>query len=135
MTGHEIIEAALKKASEGNHNNSPIGYMPEEGVAYQHGMAAAYQHALEMIPVQEDTTDYKEMFTRYLYRSYDHAHEVAQLNAHIADLLKLITKLSSGDDTKIVNYLFETQTWPNEVYDALVLKKNSQRETLMKFVK
>lgn len=50
MTGHQIIEAALKKASEGNPNNSPIGYTPEEATAYQHGMAAAYLHALEMIP-------------------------------------------------------------------------------------
>ncbi len=135
MTGHEIIEAALKKASEGNSNNSPIQYNHEEAVAFQHGMAAAYQHALEMIPAHEENIDYKEMFTRYVYRSYDHAHEVAQLNAHIADLLKLIAKLSNGDDTKIVNYLFETRTWPNEVYDALVLKKDAQRETLMKFIK
>lgn len=135
MTGHEIIEAALKKASDGNINNSPCYYPPEEAAAYQAGMAAAYQHALEMIPVQEDTTDYKEMFTRYVYRSYDHANEVAQLNAHIADLLKLISKLSEGDDTKIVNYLFETPVWPNEVYDALVLKKNAQRETLTKYIK
>jgi hypothetical protein len=50
MTGHEVIEAALLKASKYDHNNSPFGMEPTQGVAYQMGLAAAYMHALEMIP-------------------------------------------------------------------------------------
>lgn len=49
QTGHEIIEEALLKASQGDWLNSPMGCSYEEGIAYQQGMAAAYQHALEMI--------------------------------------------------------------------------------------
>ena len=49
-TGHQVIEDALKKAAEGNWLASPAGCGPEEGRAYQRGLAAAYQHALEMIP-------------------------------------------------------------------------------------
>jgi hypothetical protein len=49
-TGHEIIEEALAKAVKHDWNNSPAGMSPEEGRAYQHGLAAAYLHALEMIP-------------------------------------------------------------------------------------
>lgn len=49
MTGKEIIEEALKEASKGDPNNSPFGMEYYLGMAYQQGMAAAYQHALEMM--------------------------------------------------------------------------------------
>lgn len=50
-SGHAVIEEALAAARRGNWLDSPFGTSPEEGHAYVAGLAAAYQHALEMIPV------------------------------------------------------------------------------------
>lgn len=49
-SGHQIIEDALAQAALHDPNHSPFGLTYEQGVAYQMGMAAAYLHALEMIP-------------------------------------------------------------------------------------
>ena len=49
-SGHQIIEEALKVALKAEPVNAPFGMVGEVAVAYQMGMAAAYQHALEMIP-------------------------------------------------------------------------------------
>ncbi len=49
-SGHDVIEEALRTAVKHDPNNSPFGMSHAQGVAYQMGMATAYQHALEMIP-------------------------------------------------------------------------------------
>jgi len=49
-SGHEIIEAALAEATDGDPNKAPAGMSHEASCAYLSGMAAAYAHALEMIP-------------------------------------------------------------------------------------
>jgi hypothetical protein len=50
VTGREVIENALKEAEKGDWSASPIDMDPEESRAYQRGLAAAYQHALEVMP-------------------------------------------------------------------------------------
>jgi len=57
QSGHAVIEAALLKAAKNDPSNSPIGLWGAAAVAYQMGLAAAYQHALEMIPTPGDSAD------------------------------------------------------------------------------
>lgn len=51
ITGHEVIEAALAKAAQHDAGNSPAHLSYGEALAYQMGLASAYQHALEMMPL------------------------------------------------------------------------------------
>lgn len=46
--GRKIIEKALEDALNEQLHNYPFGMDAEEGQLYKMGMAAAYQHALEM---------------------------------------------------------------------------------------
>lgn len=50
IDGHQVIEAALAKASKLNPLDAPFPMVGEEALAYLKGSASAYQHALEMIP-------------------------------------------------------------------------------------
>lgn len=61
-TGHQIIEEALAQAEEGNPDNSPFGMFGAAAFAYQSGMAAAYRHALEMIPAPQRSLDNPKEF-------------------------------------------------------------------------
>ncbi len=63
-TGHQIIERALAKAVKGDHNNSPPCLSPDEGIAFQAGLAAGYLHALEMIPLPDGTYSRPEPTTQ-----------------------------------------------------------------------
>ena len=58
--GHEVIEAALAAALKRDPNSAPVGIAPEHAVVYQQGLAAAYQHGLEMIPLPELEPDHAE---------------------------------------------------------------------------
>lgn len=49
-TGHQVIEDALQQAATNNAANSPFPMVGDAAIAFQKGLAAAYQHALEMIP-------------------------------------------------------------------------------------
>lgn len=53
LDGHAVIEKALSQALLGDTNNSPAGLLPDVAYGYQQGLAAAYQHALEMIPAAQ----------------------------------------------------------------------------------
>jgi hypothetical protein len=57
QSGHAVIEAALLEAAKNDPSNSPIGLWGTAAVAFQMGLAAAYQHALEMIPTPGDSAD------------------------------------------------------------------------------
>lgn len=52
-TGHQVIEDALQKAATNNAANSPFPMVGAEAIAFQKGLAAAYLHALEMIPATD----------------------------------------------------------------------------------
>lgn len=77
--GHEIIENALADAISPN-QGFPFGMSYEQGMVYKKGLAAAYLHALEMIPdlqphlgelnqkvdaLQQENASLKQDATRY----------------------------------------------------------------------
>lgn len=47
---HQVLEAALKKATEAKHSDAPFGLDEAEAALWHQAQAAAYQHALEMMP-------------------------------------------------------------------------------------
>ncbi len=53
MNGHEVIERALKKALKADFGDAPMWLNPNEAKIWHQAQAAAYQHALEMIPKPE----------------------------------------------------------------------------------
>lgn len=84
LTGHEIIEAALKKAAEVNYHNAPgLVYDADEGKAHQEGMRDAYQHALEMMPASEITALQDEI--KRLAAIVDEVHSWAVCGAIASD--------------------------------------------------
>lgn len=54
--GHAVIEDALKKASRGNLADAPFPLTGEAAKGYMQGLAAAYLHALEMIPATKSNS-------------------------------------------------------------------------------
>lgn len=59
LTGHQVIENALAQALKKDPAHSPFPMTGDTAVAYQMGLAAAYQHALEMIPDPEKNVTYQ----------------------------------------------------------------------------
>ena len=55
MEGYDIIEAALKSSTNPKQcQEFPFSMSFEDGQIYRKGLAAAYQHALEMLPRLSD---------------------------------------------------------------------------------
>lgn len=108
-TGHEIIEAALAKASLRDPNNSPCDVGGHsEAIAYQCGLAAAYLHALEMMPAAQQ---FQARVGQWLMECFgqDIAHDGMERNHRfLEEALELVQSLgcTQSEAHQLVDYVF-----------------------------